>query len=173
MADYADPDGAACVGDLDEIADLYSACAVRVRRLVRLGVTAPDAVIDDACSVAWMRLVLHRERVRRDTAVRWLARVAVNEARRQLARGGRDVSLDEMPEGSSRVPQAPDLLEDIAERRARLADLRALPERQRRLMWLQGFGFSYREMAGVTGDTRRTVDRQLARARSTLGRAGT
>ena len=44
--------------------------------------------------------------------------------------------------------------------------------RVRRLVWLQGLGLSYREMAGETGMTRRTVERQLMRARSSLADAG-
>jgi DNA-directed RNA polymerase specialized sigma24 family protein len=50
----------------------------------------------------------------------------------------------------------------------RLRALDRLPERRRRLIWLQGLGFSYAEMAGVTGDSPRTVERQLRRARQEL-----
>ena len=35
-------------------------------------------------------------------------------------------------------------------------------------MWLQGFGLSYSEIAAYTGDTRRTVERQLMRAKRAL-----
>jgi len=35
-------------------------------------------------------------------------------------------------------------------------------------MWLQGSGLSYREMAHHTGDTSRTVERQLLRARQAV-----
>ena len=43
-----------------------------------------------------------------------------------------------------------------------------LPERQRRLIALQAIGCSYAELAALTGDTPRTVDRQLARAKRRL-----
>jgi DNA-directed RNA polymerase specialized sigma24 family protein len=43
-----------------------------------------------------------------------------------------------------------------------------LPERQRRLIVLQALGCSYAELATLTGDTPRTVDRQLARAKRRL-----
>ena len=35
---------------------------------------------------------------------------------------------------------------------------------------LQGFGYEYEEIAAVTGETRRTVARQLTRARQRLTR---
>ncbi|MGO9820233.1 MAG: sigma factor-like helix-turn-helix DNA-binding protein [Solirubrobacteraceae bacterium] len=37
-------------------------------------------------------------------------------------------------------------------------------------MWLQGFGLSYAEMAGYTGDSERTIERQVLRARRSLRR---
>ena len=160
-----------CLDGLEEVGTLYAAHAVRVRRLVRLGVTAPDAVIDDACQVAWMRLVVHRARIRRETALRWLVRVATNEARRQARRGGRDLSLEQLAEDRGESVRAPELMDELAERRARLAGIAALPERQRRLVWLQGLGFSYAEMSGETGESRRTVERQLTRARGALARS--
>ena len=43
-----------------------------------------------------------------------------------------------------------------------------LPERQQRLVWLQGLGLSYTEMAAHEGATPRTVERQLMRAKKRL-----
>ena len=43
-----------------------------------------------------------------------------------------------------------------------------LPPRQQRLVWLQGLGLTYEEMAGYTGASTRTVERQLLRAKRTL-----
>ena len=160
-----------CVQDVEGVSELYAAHAVRVRRLVRLGVQAPDAVVEDACQVAWMRLVHHRARVHRETATRWLVRVAVNEALKLLRRGTRDVSLDALAdEAGEPTLSSPDLIEELAERRARLEEIGDLPARQQRLLWLQMFGFSYAEMAGETGDSSRTVQRQLLRAKDTLQR---
>jgi RNA polymerase sigma factor (sigma-70 family) len=158
-----------CVQDVEDVAELYAAHATRVRRLVRLGVTAPDAVIEDACQVAWMRLVDHRARIHRETATRWLVRVAVHEALKLLDRGARDVSLDELADESGESPlRSPDLIEELADRRSRLAAIGDLPTRQQRLVWLQICGFSYAEMVGETGDTYRTVERQLLRAKRSL-----
>ena len=154
-----------CVGTLQEVASLYATHAVRVRRLVHLRLTAPDAVVEDACQVAWMRLIRNRERVRRQTAASWLVRVAAREALRLMDRGGRDRSLEDL--GDQPI-LAPDPIEAFDDSHARLGAVDLLPERQRRLVWLQGLGFSYSEMAGVTGDSPRTVERQLGRARQKL-----
>lgn len=154
-----------CVGTLQAVAELYATEAVRVRRLVHLRLTAPDAVVEDACQVAWMRLVRDRSRVRRQTAAGWLVRVAAREALRQMGARRGDLPLDGLDEDPDR---APDLMEDFAESQVRLVAIERLPERQRRLVWLQGLGFSYAEMAGVTGDSPRTVERQLLRARQKL-----
>jgi RNA polymerase sigma factor (sigma-70 family) len=169
MSVIAEPAGSECVGTLQEVAELYAAHAVRVRRLVHLRLAAPDALIEDACQVAWSRLVVRHTRVRREVADRWLVSVAVHEALRLIARGGRDLSLQSLEDDDPRLSrQVPDLVEELAEPRVRLEAIRDLPERQQRLLWLQGLGFSYQEMAGATGDLRRTVERQLSRARRTL-----
>jgi RNA polymerase sigma factor (sigma-70 family) len=157
------------LGSLEAVATMYAQEAPQVRRRVRRAVDAPEPVIEDACQVAWSRLVRHRARVRRETAVTWVIRSAVHEAFRLTRRSGREVSLDELAEEVD-LP-APRLLEDLAEQRARLDGLRILPERQRRLVWLRGLGLSYGEIAGETGDSKRTVERQLNHARQRLARA--
>jgi RNA polymerase sigma factor (sigma-70 family) len=158
----ADPE---CVETLQEVADLYASQAARVRRLVHLRLTAPDALVEDACQVAWMRLVRNRSRVRRQTAASWLVRVAAREALRLMDLRDRDWPLEVLDDDLGRVP---DLIDAFADSQARLGAVDHLPERQRRLVWLQGLGFSYSEIAGVTGDSPRTVERQLLRARRKL-----
>jgi RNA polymerase sigma factor (sigma-70 family) len=169
--------------DLDAVARLYAEEAVRVRRIVRMSVTAPPAVIEDACQVAWSRLLIHRARLRRESARAWLVRVAVREAVKSIQRERRERSLEALLEQGERSVASgstdtgmtlptPALIEDLVEQKHRLESIRLLPERQRRLVWLQGLGLSYREMARETGMTRRTVERQLMRARSSLAKAG-
>jgi RNA polymerase sigma factor (sigma-70 family) len=167
--------------DVEDVARLYVEEAARVRRLVRTNVTAPSAVIEDACQIAWSRLLIHRARLRRDSARAWLVRVAIREAIKSLHRERREPSLDALMEQGGRsdawrsrdraMLPTPSLIDDLIEQKDRLESIRALPERQRRLVWLQGLGLSYREMAGETGMTRRTVERQLMRARSSLADA--
>jgi RNA polymerase sigma factor (sigma-70 family) len=158
------------VGGITDVAELYEDRAGQVRRLVRHEVRAPEPVIEDACQFAWSRLVHHRDRVHRDTAVAWLVSTAIREAFKLIRRGNRDLSLEGLLDQGGDVPGAAAALtpEEIVEHRARLEALRSLPERQRRLVWLQGIGLSYAEMADHTGATERTVERQLLRARRKL-----
>ncbi len=75
-------------------------------------------------------------------------------------------------EGARPAPRASvTSLEELVEQRARLETIGRLPERQQRLMWLQGLGLSYTEMAEHEGATPRTVERQLMRAKKRLREA--
>ena len=49
-----------------------------------------------------------------------------------------------------------------------LAQVRRLPTRQQRVLWMQAVGLSRREIAAETGWTLRTVERQTLRGRSRL-----
>jgi RNA polymerase sigma factor (sigma-70 family) len=51
-----------------------------------------------------------------------------------------------------------------------LSEVGRLPERQQRLVWMHAAGLTYVEMAGRTGESRRTVERQLLRAKGKLER---
>ncbi len=140
----------------------------RLERIVRRDVRACDAVIEDACQFAWSRLLHHRDRVGHDTALSWLAKTAVHEAVKLVRRDQRELSLeaDELarPEPASWQAVTPGP-EERLEQRERLASLAALPERQRRALWLHALGLSYAEIALQTGDSARTVERQLLQAR--------
>lgn len=154
------------VGDVGE---LYGLLAGRLEQIVRLGVHAPDVVIEDACQFAWMRLLHHRDRVCRETVLGWLARTAVHEAFKLLWRNRREVPLEVAEEDTAPGALTSVLtLAELIECRERLAELRRLPERQQRALWLHGFGLSYAEIGRHEGCTVRTVDRQLLRARGTI-----
>jgi RNA polymerase sigma factor (sigma-70 family) len=155
-----------------EVGSLYARSAGLVRGHVRCGVAAPETVIEDACQVAWSRLLHHRDRVSHDHAVAWVITTAVHEAFKLVRRSDREVSLDEIAEetGDGFLSRTAAAVDEAAESRLRLELLEALPERQQRLLWLQGLGFGYREMSARSGDTIRTVERQLAKARRRLAR---
>jgi DNA-directed RNA polymerase specialized sigma24 family protein len=61
--------------------------------------------------------------------------------------------------------------EEVMEARQRLVALCGVSDRQKRLLWLQAMGWDYEEMASHEGCTRRTVERQLLRAKRTVRRA--
>ena len=158
------------VGDVGE---LYGALAGRLEQIVRLDVRAPETVIEDACQVAWCRLLDHSERVHRETVMAWLARTAVHEAFKLLRRHRRELSIDaalnDQDEGGQRsFAIASATPEQLLEHRERIREVLRLPERQQRLVWLHAFGLNYLEMAAHEGCTRRTVERQLLRARAAL-----
>jgi RNA polymerase sigma factor (sigma-70 family) len=154
---------APCVGA--DVGELYVALARRLEQIVRSDVCAPDVVIEDACQFAWSRLVHHRHRVRRETVMSWLARTAVHEAFKLVRRDGRELPLEAVADASAARTLS---LHQLIERRERLDELRGLPERQQRIVWLHALGFSYAEIACREGCTTRTVDRQLLRARRRL-----
>jgi RNA polymerase sigma factor (sigma-70 family) len=147
-----------------DIEELYGGLAGRLERMVRAGVRAPEPVIEDACQFAWGRLLHHREHVEPEAALVWLAKTAVHEAFKLARRDSRELSLDD-PDRAPREAVAAPTPHELIERRERLAQVRHLPERQQRLVWLHAFGFSYVEMARHEGYTRRTVERQLLRAK--------
>ncbi len=111
--------------------------------------------------------------MRRDGALAWLATTASREALRQLRRDGRHRSLEQLAEEGARpAPRASvTSIEELVEQRARLETIGRLPERQQRLVWLQGLGLSYTEMAEHEDATPRTVERQLMRAKKRLREA--
>lgn len=155
----------------EELGDLYRTLAGPLRQIVRFSVRAPDALLDDACQIAWSRLLRCWGSIRADAALPWLVTTANREALGLLRHSRRELPLDELraqdlaPASPVCLPAAP---EEIAELRAKLDELRALPPRQQRLLWLQGLGLSYAEMARYTGATARTVERQLMRAKRAL-----
>jgi RNA polymerase sigma factor (sigma-70 family) len=164
------PAQAPVIETVAEIGDLYVAFAARLAQIVRFNVRASDAVIEDACQFAWTRLLHHRARVRRDAARAWLTRTATHQALKLVRREGRELSLDSILEpvdGLARAGQTV-TLEELIEQRRRLESIGRLPQRQQRLVWLHGLGFSYAEMARDCGCTRRTVERQLLRGKRRL-----
>src|SRR5438067_380102 len=148
----------------DDISQLYRSLSKPLEEIVRLHVlSVPRPVVEDACQFAWSRLIHNHARVQRDGALSWLGRTAVHEAFKLLRREGQCVSLDSMLD----TPAGP-VPDELVERRERLGELRVLPERQQRLVWLHALGLNYAEIALQTGYTTRTVERQLLRAKRTL-----
>ena len=154
---------------VDDVGELYRSLSKSLERIVRALVHAPEPVIEEACQFAWSRLVYHRDRVRRETALGWLTRTAVREAFKATRRAARELSLDAGEPAADVHAQllAPGPAE-LVEQRDRLAALSSLPRRQQRVLWLRGLGLSYEEIAGRERCTARTVERQLLHARTRL-----
>jgi RNA polymerase sigma factor (sigma-70 family) len=157
-----------------EIGELYGAFAGRLAQIVRFNVRAPEAVIEDACQFAWTRLLHHRGRVRRDGVRAWLTRTATHQALKLVRREDRELSLEAILEPAHDLARAglTATMEELIEQRGRLESIGRLPQRQQRLVWLHGLGFSYAEMARNCGYTPRTVERQLLRGKRRLRSVG-
>lgn len=164
--------GSAAAREGGDIEELYRRFSARLERTVRLGVRAPEPVVEDACQIAWSRLIRHSQRVRRETALSWLTTTALHEAFRLLRRSRRELSLEGTIEaaGEAAVHRCAPSPSEIYEQRERIAAVCALPERQQRLVWLRALGLSYAEMAAHEACTPRTVERQLQRANQTMER---
>jgi RNA polymerase sigma factor (sigma-70 family) len=147
-------------------AQLYRSFAAQLERMVRNQVHAPREVIEDACHHAWTQLINHGEDINRDAAFTWLATTALRHAWKLNRREHRELSLEAAAEKLGELP-LPSPLPGPPQRlelHERLRELGDLPERQRRFIWLRAAGLSYVEMAAYTGDTVRTVERQIGRA---------
>ncbi|HWE58857.1 MAG TPA: sigma-70 family RNA polymerase sigma factor [Solirubrobacteraceae bacterium] len=152
------------------VSDLYNELQPQLVRILVSNLQPPQWVIDDACQTAWSSLLERRDRVEPGGELGWLSTTATRAALRLLRR-------DRMADAWGRPP-VPISLADFRlrepapeyqfELRERLAEVRRLPVRQQRLVMLHGFGYEYDEIAAVTGQTRRTVARQLTRARQRL-----
>ncbi|MCL2418074.1 MAG: RNA polymerase sigma factor [Conexibacteraceae bacterium] len=151
---------------------LYAELAPQLVRIVATNLRAPDSVIDDACQSAWGALLVSRATVAPGSELRWLSTSATRVALRILRSQQRAVSLDDVSalvRLDDHRPAEPGP-ERRLELRERLAEVRQLPVRQQRIVLLSGMGYDHVEIAAVTGDSRRTVHRQLNRARQRLAR---
>jgi RNA polymerase sigma factor (sigma-70 family) len=149
--------------------ELYRGLARRLEQVVRAEVRAPETVVEDACQFAWGNLLAQAAGIQSEAALSWLATTAIREAWRLMHTRERDLPLES--ENNDQVdagPSAPDATDALVEDRERLRLMRLLPERQQRILWLHALGLSYQEIAAYTGDSTRTVQRQLLRGRARI-----
>jgi RNA polymerase sigma factor (sigma-70 family) len=154
----------------DEAA-LYRLHHERLVRVVRRRVGGSPALIEDACSFAWTQLLCHQP-PRQPELFGWLCTVAIHEAHRLSRLERRDDRLDIRVAGrgdgtlvrAESVEDTRASIEHQLQARAALARVAQLCPRERELFALQIAGLSYQEIAAATGDSVRTVDRQLRRA---------
>lgn len=163
------------------IASLYQQHASTVLRLVRGRVRADRASIEDVCQTAWLRLCTHPEvdLAAPGAAIGWLVVTATREAWR-LARAraipagamiGDTGDAGELAEPADTTHADPlEVAIDHEHHRERRALLLTLTARERQFLGLQGAGLSYQEIAALSGASRRTVERQILRARGKLAR---
>lgn len=145
--------------------ELFEELADRLLAAVRAAVRTSPANVEDACAFAWLQLV--RYRPARACAFGWLRKTAIREAVRLERRSVRTVELDTVAD----VVAGPELGLDrrlelmVAGEQIRAARLRP---REARVLAFRVAGYSRREMVQLTGDSDRSVDRQLVRAQRKL-----
>jgi len=147
--------------------DLFRLHHADLLTAVRRAVRASDALIEDACGFAWEQLMACQPE-RQETLFSWLRTVAVREAWRLSSVERRPAHWEQGradgDSGPERIEDRGPSLDRQLEARCALERVGELPPRQRHLFALQVAGLSYQEVAAVTGDSVRTVDRQLRRA---------
>jgi DNA-directed RNA polymerase specialized sigma24 family protein len=167
--------------DRDEhIARFYLRYADELRRAIRFKARGLDnALIDDACAFAWEQLLQRPDiELERHRAYLWIYKIAVRQAwklaraqRREQPAGGLSGADDDRLEPPSTEPDVVDL---VAERLARATVRELLGElhwRERRELLLYAHGFSYNEIAQVTGTSYTAVNKWLARGKNALWEA--
>ena len=132
-------------------------------------INGSGALIEDACQTAWT--ILMRRQPDRASVFAWLSVVAIHEAYRLSAIERRELHLEDLAiEGDWETILAGRVtVDDQLEALDALRALAALPDRQRRDLSLRVGGFSYREIAAMTGGrTYTNVNKHLVKARTAI-----
>ena len=158
----------------DQISALFDAENAHLARLVARRAKVDEAILEDACTHAWMQLVRHPDLnlagESRHQIIGWLTTTAVREAWRldTLQRRIVGVGEPELVAASIGTGWSCPAAEDIALLRERLDLVRELPERPRRFLLRLMLGYSYHEIAAAENVNYRIVNRQVARAKRLL-----
>ena len=152
--------------------ELFARYHQLLRRTVRAVVNTSDENVEDACMFAWTKF-LSWELEHTDVAYSWLTTVAIREA----------VKLDRCSRRTyPLVTEEGDVI-DVVDPKDQLQLTRLLAEvgdvvraaglspRQTHILGLQVLGLGYDEIAAQTGDTKRTIERQIVHTRRKLARA--
>jgi RNA polymerase sigma factor (sigma-70 family) len=153
-------------------ADLYERHHRALMIAVSHAINGSPQLIEDACQTAWT--ILLRRQPDRASVFAWLYVVAIHEAYRLSAIERRELHLEDLAiEGdwetilASRVT-----VEDQLDALEALRALAGLPDRQRQDLSLRVAGFTYREIAAMTGGrTYTNVNKHLVKARAAIRHA--
>jgi DNA-directed RNA polymerase specialized sigma24 family protein len=143
---------------------VYASCQARLHRAVGTAIRDVGAeLVEDACQDAWLAAILSQDRIwgtEDEQLYAYVKRSAIRRGWKLAADRRRTVEL---------TVEQPDVrdVHELVLARDRLS-LAGASERQRRMLWLLGAGFSHAEIAQVIGATMRTVERQIRRGRSAL-----
>jgi RNA polymerase sigma factor (sigma-70 family) len=147
-------------------AELFASYNDDLMRRVKALVRTSDAIVEDACAIAWTQFLRHQpERGRSWRA--WLKTTAVREAW-ALDRQRRETkSLSATTEDGWIVVEPVDPRDQFDvhdELDAAVQVLEQLPPRLRRIAFLRATGHRYREISEITGDSRTRITALVGRA---------
>jgi DNA-directed RNA polymerase specialized sigma24 family protein len=154
-------------------AELFSEHNDHLLRVVRSHVVASEALIEDACAMAWEQF-MRSQPARGEKLFGWLRTVAIHEAYRLSKTQRREPFLQGMAHRPSDgrdggwedfVPDPRDLDLQLRAKEA-LHLVAALPERQRLYLGLLAGGHRYEDIMRVTGASYTNVNKHLSRARA-------
>lgn len=154
------------------VSELFARYHDVIRKHVQGVVSTSAENVEDACMFAWTKFLSFEHDQIKD-ACSWLATVAIHEAFK-LDRRARRTSQLVTEQGE--VVDVADPYDELQLARL-LADAgdvvtaAGLSARQAQILGLQVAGFSYEEISAQTGDSRRTIERQILRARHKLAEA--
>lgn len=157
-------------GTASQPAALFARYDRKLRARVRSIVTTSEANIEDACMYAWLALLRH-ELDEISEPYSWLTTLAIREAVKleRADRRTRPLVPDEY--GAQERPGEELAAYDLLVHAASIIQEAGLTARQLQMISLQLWGLSYEQIAAHTGDSRRTVERQILRARAKLAEA--
>jgi DNA-directed RNA polymerase specialized sigma24 family protein len=145
----------------ERVATFYARQADHLQRIVAARVNAPAQTIEDACQHAWVALLRRDDVAPDERSGGWLYTVTIHEGWRLARRRAREVPMGAMRNGDLRDGELPEpvTVEFAPDERtltgighaARVADLRTLKPRERRDLYLQALGYSYNEIAALSG----------------------
>jgi len=164
----------------DAVAAFYAAQHSRVEATVRYRARrADEAIVADACAIAWLALVRRADITLDDRGAAWLKLTATHAAWELTKRGPEILAgvflinpdhPDELAEPATLGgdPVATAINHEI--QRERVKRFAALKPRERRELFLHAAGYKYREIAELTGSTYTAVDRRITEGRARLPR---
>jgi DNA-directed RNA polymerase specialized sigma24 family protein len=143
-----------------DIATFYARHATALRHAVARRPHAPEHTIEDACQTAWAILLRRADITLDHHGIAWLTKVATRDAWRIATRNheipaGAFATGDTEP-GTLSEPAGPgtDPAEHVVAREhhdQRAADVARLKPRERQALYLQALGYSYHEIAQLSG----------------------
>src|SRR4051794_30567373 len=147
-----------------DVERLYRECSEDLYRALRrrFDRSVPDALVEDACQTAWVIAWTHRDRISDESPMGWLVTVARHELLALLHKGRHELLTGE----EALTADCRCDLELALGAREALAALATLSANQREALSLKAAGYSYGELAEVTGKSYTWVNRHLSEGRA-------